>query len=309
MDLSSGDEHRDGAITLKGKDHYLVYSPAWKTDSRVRVRMTQLPASLRTHLTSPACILSFPLTSSSTPGVLFTLQSGMRTAACGSVGSGVPSWFTASARVSLIFASEARVNGAVREIMEEDGVAVINVLDNMLPFCLRVRRSAADLDAECDQTRIWKASLSLKWMPSKRPTQNVRNDGSLSLPALVSRIDRLARTTGSKTRKSVKALTPSSTEVRHLRVSSCTLSSHTGREASTSRKVAIKKIKVGQFKDGLDMSAIREVKYLRELHHPNIIEVPLFLFVSFCFTTPTPPPAHGRVLLENKPQSRPRVLG
>jgi len=37
--------------------------------------------------------------------------------------------------------------------------------------------------------------------------------------------------------------------------------------------VAIKKIKVGQFKDGLDMSAIREVKYLRELHHQNVIEV------------------------------------
>ena len=46
-----------------------------------------------------------------------------------------------------------------------------------------------------------------------------------------------------------------------------------GREASTGRKVAIKKIKVGQFKDGLDMSAIREVKYLRELQHQNVIEV------------------------------------
>ncbi|KAN0088551.1 Protein kinase-like domain containing protein [Tylopilus felleus] len=46
-----------------------------------------------------------------------------------------------------------------------------------------------------------------------------------------------------------------------------------GREASTSKKVAIKKIKVGQFKDGLDMSAVREVKYLRELHHQNIIEL------------------------------------
>ena len=46
-----------------------------------------------------------------------------------------------------------------------------------------------------------------------------------------------------------------------------------GREASTGRKVAIKKLKVGQFKDGLDMSAIREVKYLRELKHQNIIEV------------------------------------
>ncbi|KAI0343218.1 Pkinase-domain-containing protein [Trametopsis cervina] len=46
-----------------------------------------------------------------------------------------------------------------------------------------------------------------------------------------------------------------------------------GREVATGRKVAIKKIKVGQFKDGLDMSAIREVKYLRELKHQNVIEL------------------------------------
>jgi hypothetical protein len=72
-----------------------------------------------------------------------------------------------------------------------------------------------------------------------------------------------------------------------------------GREIATGRKIAIKKvsrrlrprptvplestltdrplnpsqIKVGQFKDGLDMSAIREVKFLRELSHPNVIEV------------------------------------
>ncbi|KAF9245302.1 kinase-like domain-containing protein [Melanogaster broomeanus] len=46
-----------------------------------------------------------------------------------------------------------------------------------------------------------------------------------------------------------------------------------GREASTGRRIAIKKIKVGQFKDGLDMSAVREVKYLRELQHQNIIEL------------------------------------
>ncbi|KAF7309578.1 Cmgc cdk cdk7 protein kinase [Mycena indigotica] len=46
-----------------------------------------------------------------------------------------------------------------------------------------------------------------------------------------------------------------------------------GREASSGRQVAIKKIKVGLFKDGLDMSAIREVKYLRELKHQNIIEL------------------------------------
>ncbi|GAA5834238.1 hypothetical protein JCM3766R1_004497 [Sporobolomyces carnicolor] len=46
-----------------------------------------------------------------------------------------------------------------------------------------------------------------------------------------------------------------------------------GRELATGRKIAIKKIKVGQFKDGLDMSAIREVKFLRELNHPNLIQL------------------------------------
>lgn len=36
--------------------------------------------------------------------------------------------------------------------------------------------------------------------------------------------------------------------------------------------VAIKKIKVNaEYKDGLSMDAIREVKYLQELSHPNII--------------------------------------
>ncbi|MBW0481348.1 hypothetical protein O181_021063 [Austropuccinia psidii MF-1] len=44
-----------------------------------------------------------------------------------------------------------------------------------------------------------------------------------------------------------------------------------GRQKKTDRKVAIKKIKAGQFKDGLDMSAIREVKFLQELSHPNVI--------------------------------------
>jgi cyclin-dependent kinase 7 len=37
--------------------------------------------------------------------------------------------------------------------------------------------------------------------------------------------------------------------------------------------VAIKSIKAGLFKDGLDLGAIREIKYLKELHHPNIINV------------------------------------
>ena len=38
-------------------------------------------------------------------------------------------------------------------------------------------------------------------------------------------------------------------------------------------KIAIKKIKAGQFKDGLDISAIREVKFLKGLEHPNIIKL------------------------------------
>ena len=42
-------------------------------------------------------------------------------------------------------------------------------------------------------------------------------------------------------------------------------------EKSSGRQVAIKKIKVGEMKDGLDMTALREVKFLQELHHPNII--------------------------------------
>jgi len=57
----------------------------------------------------------------------------------------------------------------------------------------------------------------------------------------------------------------------------------TGQEIATGRKVAIKKIKVGGFKDGLDMSAIREVKFLQELHHPNILEVSAVAASALCF--------------------------
>ncbi|KAG0264746.1 TFIIH complex serine/threonine-protein kinase subunit kin28 [Mortierella polycephala] len=46
-----------------------------------------------------------------------------------------------------------------------------------------------------------------------------------------------------------------------------------GTQLSTKKVVAIKKIKIGQFKDGLDMSAIREVKTLQELRHPNVVEL------------------------------------
>lgn len=51
---------------------------------------------------------------------------------------------------------------------------------------------------------------------------------------------------------------------------------------TTGRKVAIKKIKMGQFKDGLDLTAIREVKYLQELRHPNVIEVSSKTFFPGC---------------------------
>lgn len=46
-----------------------------------------------------------------------------------------------------------------------------------------------------------------------------------------------------------------------------------GKQLRTSRDVAIKEIKTGLFKDGLDMSAIREVKYLQEMKHNNVIEL------------------------------------
>ncbi|RUP02435.1 kinase-like domain-containing protein [Jimgerdemannia flammicorona] len=42
---------------------------------------------------------------------------------------------------------------------------------------------------------------------------------------------------------------------------------------STKQKIAIKKIKVGLLKDGLDLTAIREVKFLQELKHPNIVNL------------------------------------
>ena len=58
------------------------------------------------------------------------------------------------------------------------------------------------------------------------------------------------------------------------------LQCYSGTQLSTKKVVAIKKIKIGQFKDGLDMSAIREVKTLQELRHPNVIEVSLSLFLG-----------------------------
>lgn len=45
------------------------------------------------------------------------------------------------------------------------------------------------------------------------------------------------------------------------------------RNTKTGEKVAIKKIKVVNSGDGMDISAIREVKVLRELRHPNVIRL------------------------------------
>ena len=37
--------------------------------------------------------------------------------------------------------------------------------------------------------------------------------------------------------------------------------------------VAIKKIKLGNARDGVDMTALREIKLLQEVHHENVVEV------------------------------------
>lgn len=79
-----------------------------------------------------------------------------------------------------------------------------------------------------------------------------------------------------------------------------------GREVATGRKVAIKKIKVGQFKDGLDMSAIREVKYLRELKHRNVIEV-RGSDIDPCDLPVRRRPASRCILFEDEPQPSARV--
>ena len=47
------------------------------------------------------------------------------------------------------------------------------------------------------------------------------------------------------------------------------------RNVETEAKVAIKKIKMGAIgtRDGIDITAMREFKFLKELRHPNIIAV------------------------------------
>lgn len=48
---------------------------------------------------------------------------------------------------------------------------------------------------------------------------------------------------------------------------------YVGRSVETGRLVAIKALKVTGFKEGLDMSAIREIKFLQEIRHRNVIEL------------------------------------
>ena len=54
---------------------------------------------------------------------------------------------------------------------------------------------------------------------------------------------------------------------------------YVGQNTATNQQIAVKMIKVSEFKDGLDMSAIREVKFLREMQHRNVIDL-LDVFVS-----------------------------
>ena len=41
----------------------------------------------------------------------------------------------------------------------------------------------------------------------------------------------------------------------------------------TGRLVAIKKIRMGKAKEGVNVTAIREIKFLKELQHKNVIEL------------------------------------
>lgn len=53
-----------------------------------------------------------------------------------------------------------------------------------------------------------------------------------------------------------------------------------GKQLSSGQRIAVKEIKTSEFKDGLDMSAIREVKYLQELNHSNVINM-IDIFMAY----------------------------
>jgi cyclin-dependent kinase 7 len=46
-----------------------------------------------------------------------------------------------------------------------------------------------------------------------------------------------------------------------------------GTDKETSQRVAIKKLRMGHQREGIHFSAIREIKFLQEFHHTNIIQV------------------------------------
>lgn len=62
------------------------------------------------------------------------------------------------------------------------------------------------------------------------------------------------------------------------------------RNIKSGEKVAIKKIKVANSGDGMDISAIREVKVLQELRHPNVIRL------VDCFSSGSTTPSLNLVL-------------
>jgi cyclin-dependent kinase 7 len=57
---------------------------------------------------------------------------------------------------------------------------------------------------------------------------------------------------------------------------------HMAKQKSTGRLVALKKIKSERLEEGINFTAIREIKLLREFKHPNIIElVDVFTTMDF----------------------------
>lgn len=79
------------------------------------------------HLTSPECVLNFPLTSSNTPGIPLILQNGIRIAALVSL---APELFgsdleDAIDRVFRILFNDLRVNGDVRDIKDGDVLVIV----------------------------------------------------------------------------------------------------------------------------------------------------------------------------------------
>ena len=59
-------------------------------------------------------------------------------------------------------------------------------------------------------------------------------------------------------------------------------------DGSAGRPVAVKKLFLQkQATEGLDITALRDIKFLRELDHPNIIEVRYCTFIAFSKKSPS----------------------